>query len=513
MTPDAPPRYADWKAPDEDGQFLIWPDAQTLLRQTRDNQHLLSTSNAFIQNVPLGQLRARQRQWIGHLDDDRPLIANGHQTELYHPGVWVKDVLIDAIARKVGGEAYHFAVDTDTPKHLHLRWPGGSVPITDDERLNAAPWTGLLDAPTPAHIDSIESAFNEASLGWDFEPAAEALFPSLRRLAIEQPKLPPALTNAFHALDWNLGLRHHALLMSPIWACEPYLVFAHHLMARAGEFASQYNAALAAHRAEQGITSPGRPMPDLQAGPDEVESPFWLDDLSNLTRRRLFLHRIEGTWSLIVEDDPTRTMSRESPVFRFDPSAPGDDAARALLAFLRQHDLRLAPRALTLTTFLRLLLADQFVHGIGGGRYDQVADRLIADHFKIEPPRFSVTTATLYFPAARGERRITLRPLLQEGRRLRHGSFSREKRDLATQIATLPRRSRERRDLFYQMHHKLNQQAASPVMQAWSTRLEQATREQMRQKALFDRELFYAIQPEERLRETISRYDAAVAAS
>ena len=53
--------------------------------------------------------------------------------------------------------------------------------------------------------------------------------------------------------------------------------------------------------------------------------------------------------------------------FAFDPAADGWDAADRLAAFLRRHDLRLAPRALTLTLFFRLLLVDQFVHGIGGG--------------------------------------------------------------------------------------------------------------------------------------------------
>src|SRR4029079_821683 len=123
-------RYADWKAPDEDGQLLIWPDAATLLRQTRENYQHLSSSRARIQNVPLAELRERQRLWIGHADNDRPLIASGHQTELYHPGVWVKDVLSNSLAKRLGGEAYHFAVDTDSPKHLHLRWPGGSMAIT-----------------------------------------------------------------------------------------------------------------------------------------------------------------------------------------------------------------------------------------------------------------------------------------------------------------------------------------------------------------------------------------------
>jgi hypothetical protein len=496
-----PSRYADWKAPDEDGQLLIWPDPAALLRETRENLARLAASEIRIQNVPLNELRRRQRHWIGHTADDQPLVANGHQAELYHPGVWVKDVLINAVAGKVGGQPWHFAVDTDSPKHLHLRWPGGSMPITNDPRLSSAAWTGLLDGPTPAHVDELEGAFGEARLGWDFEPAVEGFLEHLRRLAIEQPPLVASLTNAIHKVDWDLGMRHHALLMSPVWSCEPYMVFAHHLLARAGEFAADYNRALAAYRREQGIHSPGRPMPDLQIGPDEAESPFWLDDLADDSRRRLMLRRAGGKWTLAGPSDE---------VFAFDPAEEGYAAANRLIAFLRRRQLRLAPRALTLTAFFRLLLADQFVHGIGGGRYDQVTDRLIATHFGIEPPRFSVTTATLYFPAARGQKRISLRPLLQEGRRLRHGSFWREKREMADRIATLPRKSRERRELYFAMHAKLNQQVASPPMQAWADRLQQATREQMRQKTLFDRELFFAIQPEDRLRAMVARYDAAL---
>src|SRR4051812_21258638 len=114
MTPVAPPRYADWKAPDEDGQLLIWPAPADLLAQTRDNLHRLSTSDARLQNVPLGELRRRQRQWIGHAGDDQPLIATGHQAELYHPGVWAKDALTNAVAARLGGSACHFAVDTDS---------------------------------------------------------------------------------------------------------------------------------------------------------------------------------------------------------------------------------------------------------------------------------------------------------------------------------------------------------------------------------------------------------------
>src|SRR5205814_1365274 len=50
-------------------------------------------------------------------------LATGHQIELYHPGVWAKDAFINALATKLNAVAYHFAIDTDAPKHLTLRWP------------------------------------------------------------------------------------------------------------------------------------------------------------------------------------------------------------------------------------------------------------------------------------------------------------------------------------------------------------------------------------------------------
>src|SRR5687768_1910172 len=129
--------YADWKAPAADGEVLIWPEPAALLEQTRENaRRLAGERGVTIQNIPLAELRAQQRRWIGH-DDGRPLIAMGHQIELYHPGVWAKNVVINEVAAKLGGAAYHIAVDTDAPKHLLLRWPGGSIPVTDDPKLAA----------------------------------------------------------------------------------------------------------------------------------------------------------------------------------------------------------------------------------------------------------------------------------------------------------------------------------------------------------------------------------------
>src|SRR5450432_618427 len=78
--------------------------------------------------------------------------------------------LIHTIAEKLGGAAFHVAVDSDAPKHLNLRWPGESIPITDDTNIVNAAWTGLLDPPSPAHLDKISAKLREASANWGFEP-------------------------------------------------------------------------------------------------------------------------------------------------------------------------------------------------------------------------------------------------------------------------------------------------------------------------------------------------------
>src|SRR5207253_3163318 len=116
--------YPDWKAPAEDGKTLIWPEPDQIVSQTLLNHQQLSSNDTVrINGIPLKDLRARQRTLLGH-DDTKPLVATGHQTELIHPGVWVKHVLINSAARATEGAAYQFAVDTDSPKHLTLRWPG-----------------------------------------------------------------------------------------------------------------------------------------------------------------------------------------------------------------------------------------------------------------------------------------------------------------------------------------------------------------------------------------------------
>ena len=506
MHPAAPTQYADWKAPAGDGELLLWPESDALLRDTEGNARRLSSAESvLVQGVPLPEWRRRLRQWIGHSDDGRPLVAAGHQTELYHPGVWAKNALIDAVATRVGGSAYHFAVDTDEPKHLHLRWPGtgpAGLPLLDDAPAQGAQWSELLPPPTPAHLERLRRDLQSASSGWGFRPLALEFLESMRRLSLEARDLPSTLTNALHELDWGLGLRHHALLFSPVCFSEPYLAFACHVLGRAGQFAADYNDSLEAYRRAHRVKAPGRPMPNLKLSADSCEVPFWVDCLEKETRERATVERREDAWALV------HPCGSE---FVFQPRAEAGALVHEFGKWLRANRLRLSPRALTLTMVLRMLVADQFAHGIGGARYDQVADALIAKHFGLEPPRFCVTTATLYFPQAVGRPRACVSCVVQEGHRLQHSLLGPEKERFVEAIAAAPRGSIERSVLFTEMHRRRQRAAAShPALGEWEQRLREVERQHAEETELFDRELFYAIQPAERLEGLVARYRAAV---
>ena len=243
-------------------------------------------------------------------------------------------------------------------------------------------------------------------------------------------------------------------------------------------------------------------MPNLAALEKSVEVPFWLDDLSRGSRERAHVVPDRTGFALQAGDGDR---------FRFDAQTDGWQAAAALRGWLERHQLRLAPRALTLTAVLRLLIADGFIHGIGGGEYDQVLDKLIVRHWKLTPPRFVVTTATLFFPSAANQSRACLPCLVSEGHHLRHNVLGDRKAQLVEAISNSPRGSHQRAALFASMHQEIRAAADHPSIRQWEARLEQARELAGAQREIFDRELFYAIQPQERLSAMIEQYRHASA--
>jgi len=68
------------------------------------------------------------------------------------------------------------------------------------------------------------------------------------------------------------------------------------------------------------------------------------------------------------------------------------------LSRMEEHALRLRPRAIVTTLIARLLVADVFVHGIGGAAYDEITDDVVRSLTGCDPPRHAVVSGTLRLP-------------------------------------------------------------------------------------------------------------------
>ena len=107
------------------------------------------------------------------------------------------------------------------------------------------------------------------------------------------------------------------------------------------------------------------PFPDLRisAAGDGHELPLWLVDLSGGHRHVAWLWRRAGQQWLGTESGPDVELW------------PGLEAESMLS--LRLRGQQLVPRGGLISALLRLLFADLFVHGLGGGKYDPAVDVLI----------------------------------------------------------------------------------------------------------------------------------------
>jgi len=137
-------------------------------------------------------------------------------------------------------------------------------------------------------------------------------------------------------------------------------------------------------RAEQRIRGRQHPIPDLLRAGDRRELPLWVLRPGR-PRERLFVE--QGRGALVLHAGDQRLGALPMGALRH------WDAARDAMTVL--GEVRFAPRALTLMLWARLLLADLFVHGIGGAKYDRITDRLIRLYFGIEPPPMACVSATL----------------------------------------------------------------------------------------------------------------------
>ena len=330
----------------------------------------------------------------GHLPAG-PLLVGGHQPTLFHCGVLVKNFALARLARRLDGTALNLIVDSDISAPLHLSVPDGSrdqpatrlVPFTTDTA--ARPWEDLrpdLSAAFTAFPDRVSDALAR----WGIDPLLTRIWPSAIAAAEAGRGLAECLSAARIAMQDRMGHGTLELPISRLATRTPFLKFMAMSLLEAERFAESHNRALGTYREANNVRSRTHPAADLCWHDGWLETPFWCWHSGDTHRRRL-----------LTQLTPTSIRLSDGSGFNAQWALDsGDDLDRLATALgdWQQSGLRIRPSALSTTLFARVFLADLFIHGIGGSKYDEATDSLMADFFGISPPPYLTLSGTLHLP-------------------------------------------------------------------------------------------------------------------
>lgn len=323
------------------------------------------------------------------------VVLAGHQPEMFHPGVWLKNFVLGEVARRHGAVAVNLIVDSDTMKTSSIRVPTGDrnrptvEAVLFDRPAAAMPFEErlILDPEVFAgfgeRVANVIAAFVEDPFVKEFWPAAVK-----RGQITGRPAL--ALAQARHIWEERWGGHTLEVPQSLVCSLPAFHTFSAYLLAHLPRLWEIYNSALAEYRRANRVRSHTHPAPALADDDAWLEAPFWVWTAADPTRRHLFVRQ---------KNDRVVLADRAGWTYELELSPDGElDKAAVQLAELQKAGIRLRTRALITTMVARVLLGDLFLHGIGGAKYDQMTDEVISRFFGIEAPAYMVVSGTLHLP-------------------------------------------------------------------------------------------------------------------
>lgn len=373
-----------------------------------------------------------------HLDGR--VVATGHQVEFFHAGVLAKVIAAHALAARLGGGCVFFWVDGDEPRRGDLAVPqvtsrgvrrvtvpvpgfNARRPLEDQPAATRAEWLQFFASVTSLHEFGDRSALPAFARAWltapgaasgqdDLDPegacadmpprstprndarrgaprlgaslALPAGAPANRRIDMVE-----AMARAHGATQATLGLgRVQPVRVSRLCATAAFRALAAGLLLDARRGAECYNAAVLAYRRRHRVRARGRPVPLLAIDNNRVEVPLWVVR-RGAPRRRLYAE-IDGERVRLLADDQVIGEGARSKL--------ADAATHGAPWPIERDGWGLRPRALTLSAFLRLFVAELFIHGIGGAKYDEVTEEFVAAHAGLTPAPIGCVSATLHLP-------------------------------------------------------------------------------------------------------------------
>ncbi len=385
-----------FRTPDRQGELLLHPEESLAeFVQTNETQlatgHLGDRSLVEVRETARAEVFPLASRWtndlIGPLNvPEHPefWIIGGHQPELFHPGVWVKNAAISGLVPPRSGVGLNLIVDHDICTGSSIGIPSspvehGSTSLPWDLPRPASPWE---ERPDPdADCFSTFGIRCQAQLRpWGIEPLAA----SFDWGAAPDRSLVDRLVQLRSSFERSMGIRNLELKVSDLSDTLCFRRFLWRSVCEVESLSSAYNTALTDFRTRHRVRSRSHPVPPLDVTPEGIEAPFWVWREGETRRNRLFVRSPKS--GMLRLHDGRRELGQIS--------ATSEAIALAALQDMRRQGWKIRPRALTLTLFTRVCLGSVFVHGIGGARYDEITDELIQNWLKLPPPGIIVASAT-----------------------------------------------------------------------------------------------------------------------
>lgn len=343
----------------------------------------------------------------------QPIVITGHQPTAFHGGLTFKYDWTQQIAARQSAIGIAVVIDTDHGDPGFFQYPRTDEPDTEaDERPLQLTEATVGDAPglyglvplSPAAelAERLESVRRDLEAVLDESSLRQFLQVTDDYLKLSQASVTVAEANLIIRRARGIGSQMLELPLSAICCFPEVMHLTADVLMVSESFGQTYNRVLQEYRKSHGISNEANPFPDLQVDDGRTELPFWVMDTSARVRRRLFVREAEGTVTLFADDEQLESCSS---------SMIGEVLGRLLL-----KNVQLIPRAALITSFLRLLFADLFVHGTGGGHYDEYTSDLIRAWWHMEPTPFAVASASQYLFE---DRRAEIQQLQQLNGRLR----------------------------------------------------------------------------------------------
>jgi hypothetical protein len=412
-TLEASTPYHAYHVPRADRSALIDPPLDSAAALLAGNRRQSAAWELECSGLPIDQLRqqareellraalhytTRYREYSGPTDSSAILLA-GHQPQLFHPGVWFKNFALSHLGQQLGATPINLVVDNDLRGSGSVRVPsqspGGAVQASSVAYDDPGP-----SVPLEQHrignrrlFDSFDRRLAAIVAPWVQDPCVLELWRHARAAADRCENTGCALAGARHALEGELGLQTLELPLSVVCRTRSFAAFLIGLIGELPRLHDCYNESVKQYRAAHGIRSHAHPVPLLGEQDDWLEAPLWLYGDARPQRRPVWVRMAAGR--LEISDGERICLSIDGDLDR-------PQAAEQLFE-QQSAEIKLRPRALITTMFSRLVLGDVFLHGIGGGKYDQLGDTIMRRFFGIEPPRFMVLSATVQMPGVDGE--------------------------------------------------------------------------------------------------------------